>query len=181
MIGWFGYTARILAHKAFVLKAGVLWTGAPLWRLVIHDLSKFRPIEFRGFYTRYTHGPRDDAEWHAAEAAHSRGNPHHWEYWALPSIDREGRVDLRVREIPDWALREMVADWYGAGRIYQGCWCDPMENPWWEIEGRHIVARLPEDTRARLMAILSEATARRRARHAGAAGNARIDRGRTPA
>ena len=161
MIGWLRYTARIFRHKAYVLQAGVLWTRAPLWRLLVHDLSKYRPVEARGFYPRYLIGPREDATWGAANVEHVHGNPHHWEYWALPVLDSDGTLTLKVHEIPDWALREMVADWYGAGRIYQGYWCDPMDNPWWQTEGRHILARLPAATRRNLLAIMNEAKARR--------------------
>jgi hypothetical protein len=53
-------------HKWFVLLAG-LKTGAPLWRLIIHDWSKFTPAE-RGPYVRPFYGPKR-ADWIAARRA----------------------------------------------------------------------------------------------------------------
>ena len=39
------YLGYVVRHKWFVFRAG-LRTGAPLWRLVIHDWSKFTPAEW---------------------------------------------------------------------------------------------------------------------------------------
>jgi hypothetical protein len=36
------YLSYVVRHKWFVLLAGIK-TGAPLWRLLIHDWSKFAP------------------------------------------------------------------------------------------------------------------------------------------
>tara|TARA_Y100000310_G_scaffold15713_1_gene15784 strand:+ start:819 stop:1004 length:186 start_codon:yes stop_codon:yes gene_type:complete len=32
--------------------------------------------------------------------------------------------------MPEWAVREMVADWMGAGRAYKGKWPDPNDWTW---------------------------------------------------
>lgn len=45
MSSWFRFAWVILKHKWFVLLAG-LEVGVPLWRLIIHDWSKFTPAEF---------------------------------------------------------------------------------------------------------------------------------------
>jgi hypothetical protein len=48
------YLHYVLRHKWYVLRAG-LATGAPLWRLVIHDWSKFSPAEWSP-YVRMFYG-----------------------------------------------------------------------------------------------------------------------------
>jgi hypothetical protein len=53
------YLRYIVRHKWFVLLAG-LKTGAPLWRLIVHDWSKFTPREWfayaRNFYGKSPEG-----------------------------------------------------------------------------------------------------------------------------
>lgn len=55
MIKHIKYLVYLLKHKWFVLIAG-LKIGVPLWRLLVHDLSKFRPSEWfpytEFFYSR---------------------------------------------------------------------------------------------------------------------------------
>ena len=103
------YLAR---HKAYVCYYG-LRLGVPLWRLVKHDWTKFTPGEFWP-YARYYHGdpatradPAVGAAYAAALALHHSRNDHHPEYWADPATG--------VVSMPSVAIREMVADWYGAG------------------------------------------------------------------
>lgn len=112
------YFAR---HKYFVFEAGLL-TGAPLWRLVVHDWSKLMPSQF-GAYARHYHSlrPRDSRSaeayrraWHA----HIHLSPHHWEHWV--EVRHGGGVV--ALEMPYDFVREMVADWAGAGRAMHGRW-----------------------------------------------------------
>lgn len=110
------YFLQILHHKWFVLLAG-LRTGAPLWRLVVHDWSKFLPSEFGPYRRRFT-GPDDDREgFEAAWRLHISRNPHHAGYW-------------KGAPMPWWALLEMVADWMAACRSYEGHWPVPGEWRW---------------------------------------------------
>lgn len=57
---------------------------------------------------------------------HQRRNKHHWQYWVLITDDSDS--ELRVftnREglkIPENYVREMIADWAGAGRAITGNW-----------------------------------------------------------
>lgn len=124
------YFWYIVRHKFFVFKAG-LKTNAPLWLLLIHDWSKFLPEEF-GPYRNYFQGNRTEAvhvAWLAAWEKHWRRNPHHWNYWVRP-VDGLytgfGRVGVGVKELPapmpEKYVREMVADWMGAGRAITGRW-----------------------------------------------------------
>ena len=113
------YGSYVARHKWFVLRAG-LKTKAPLWRLLIHDWSKMTPAEW-GPYVRSFYGPqpRTDAAKCAFNAAwlhHQHHNPHHWQHWLL----REDRGDLKMLAMPERFVREMVADWMGAGRAIGG-------------------------------------------------------------
>ena len=118
--------ARYLArHKWFVFVAG-LRTKAPFWRLIIHDWSKFMPCEWFP-YTEFFYGAKptnetwkqwskdrfDDAWLH-----HQHFNPHHWQHWVL----KNDNGTTRALYMPVKFVREMVADWMGAGRAITGKW-----------------------------------------------------------
>lgn len=114
------YLRYVCRHKWFVFRAG-LKTGAPLWRLVIHDWSKFTPAEWNGYRERFFSGragqtdkSADPEAFHRAWSHHWHLNPHHWEHW----LTAEGEP-LRM---PEKFVREMVADWLGAGRAITGEW-----------------------------------------------------------
>jgi hypothetical protein len=112
------YLSYVLRHKWYVFWA-CLKLGVPLWRAIIHDYSKFSPAEWgpyvRRFYgpkppqlgaTGYQHRPGNDPAFDEAWAHHWKHNPHHWNYWAhyCPG-----------EQMPETYVREMVADWRGAG------------------------------------------------------------------
>jgi hypothetical protein len=210
------YLGYVLRHKWWVFVAG-LYVGAPLWRLLIHDWSKFLPSEWfayvRHFYTEVA--PRSDeplgralisrnakraAAFDAAWNRHQKRNPHHWQFWLLTedrppaarfelhtesggarrltSIRDNGSV-LSAREylrsyvepgsdclvtrlvaaanrsrplpMPEKFVREMVADWMGAGRAITGRW-DVQE--WYATHREQIV--LHPATRHRVEAILAK-------------------------
>lgn len=113
-----GYLIR---HKWFVLLAG--WkVGAPLWRLVIHDWSKFLPDEWFA-YARSFYGPRErssetKAAFKVAWLKHIHRNSHHHQHWVL----REDSGREIALKMPQGIAREMVADWAGAGRAITGRW-----------------------------------------------------------
>lgn len=114
------YLAYVLRHKWHVFIGG-LRLGVPPWRLIIHDWSKFTVAEWSPYVNRF-YGPRppvlastgymhqtgDDAAFDAAWLHHWATNPHHWQYWLDQS---EGNPT----PMPETYVREMVADWYGAG------------------------------------------------------------------
>lgn len=124
----FRYLKYLIRHKWFVFLAG-LKTGAPLWRLIIHDWSKFLPCEWlpyvEKFYgewrSRVAKYPSDILIHQAFDHAwlhHQHANPHHWQHWVL----REDSGQTKLLEIPEYFVREMVADWAGAGRGITGKW-----------------------------------------------------------
>lgn len=139
------YLSYVLRHKWFVFVAG-LTTGAPLWRLIRHDWSKFLPSEWgpysRSFYeedgsSRYLPDKGFDAAW----LKHIHRNDHHWQHWVLEQDN--GRKKLLP--MPDPCILEMVADWAGAGRAITGRW-DVSE---WYQKNREKI-QLEEVTRAKV-------------------------------
>lgn len=156
------YLVYLARHKYFVFIGG-LATKAPLWRLIIHDWSKFLPCEWFP-YVEYFYGEKarlqneewDDFKyWMAAQKYydafdrawlhHQHHNPHHWQHWVL----REDSGKTKVLEIPEHFAREMVADWMGAGRAITGKW---EAQSWYLKNAEHIL--LHDSTKARVEQLL---------------------------
>lgn len=162
------YAGYVLRHKWFVFRAG-LKTGAPWWRLVIHDWSKLTPAEWfpyvQYFYGHddeyyreawrhnvfrrlpFGHRLRDPQAFDAAWLHHQHRNPHHWQAWLL----REDDGPTKVLRMPDDLTREMVADWMGAGRVITGRW----EVAEWYAANRHKITLHP-DTEALVDRLLAD-------------------------
>ena len=163
------YAGYVLRHKWFVFVAG-LKTKAPLWRLLIHDWSKLTPAEWtpyvRKFYGstptearlrhRFGGRPNHDAnlrDWQdsidtgfdKAWLHHQHKNPHHWQHWVL----REDDGGTKVLPMPEKFVREMVADWMGAGRAITGKW----ETASWYAKNRKKIV-LADPTRKQVEALL---------------------------
>lgn len=161
----FAYLWKVICHKWFVFIAGRA-CGVSYYRLLIHDWSKFTPLEFMG-YARKFHGkymteaengkamqigcagswwPQEkvDKAFSKAWLHHQHANPHHWQYWC-PVEAREGwdesdplpfdGLTIAVK-MPEKFAREMVADWWAAGRAYDGAWRLP---EWYEDNKRTMV------------------------------------------
>jgi hypothetical protein len=161
------YLSYVLRHKWFVFLAG-LKTGAPLWRLIVHDWSKFLPAEWFPYVAYFNGSPPDlnpvyyNPEWREwaredwkqrtarafdrAWLHHQHANPHHWQHWLL----REDDGGLKRLPMPEHFIREMVADWMGAGQA-QG---KPDVAAWYRQNAGRMV--LHADTRARVEALLAE-------------------------
>lgn len=115
-------------HKWYVFLASFK-IGLPLWRVLVHDLSKFTPAELP-HYNRQFCGPKDDPQGFAvAWLHHYHRNDHHWEHWIVHSIHshssptRDGGIIVdNCLEMPDDTVREMIADWMGASKAYTGSW-----------------------------------------------------------
>lgn len=114
----FKYPSYVLRHKWFVLRAGIL-IGAPLWRLIIHDLSKFSPKEWTEYVHYFYDGGENENGFDEAWLKHQHRNPHHWQHWVL----REDDGGTKLMEMPWPFVYEMVADWAGAGKAITGKWC----------------------------------------------------------
>ena len=150
----FQYLRYVVRHKWFVLVAG-LKVGAPLWRLLIHDWSKFVPVEWSPYVQKFYGQPRvgevvagvaDNAAFERAWLHHLHANPHHWQHWIL----QEESGATKALRMSTGLVREMVADWMGAGRAITGRW----EVAEWYAKNRDKMLLHPE-TRAAVEALLT--------------------------
>lgn len=148
------YARYIVRHKWFVFQAGRI-TKAPLWRLLIHDWSKLTPSEWPQYRDHFypptqTLAARLNSlpHYHAAWQSHLRRNGHHWQYW----VNNNDDGTFMVIEMPEPFVREMVADWCGAGRAITGKW----EAYDWYAKHEAIM-KLHSDTRTLVVQILDRA------------------------
>ena len=124
------YLSYVLRHKWYVFveccRLGIFWRG------LVHDLSKFRPDEWFPYAEYFNGGPhipavemRDyhfrlglrskeevERDFDTAWLHHIHRNPHHHQYWVL----REDSGQVKCLPMPEQYLREMLADWRGAGK-----------------------------------------------------------------
>jgi hypothetical protein len=114
------YLRYLVRHKYYVYKYGRL-AGVGFFRSLFHDWTKFLPCEWfpyaECFYepdgsSRYAEGEKFVEAWNH----HQKHNPHHWQYWIM-TMDRGNEVILPM---PMKYVREMVADWIGAGIAITG-------------------------------------------------------------
>ena len=107
----------VLIHKWHVFQAGKL-TGVPLWRLIIHDWSKFTPTELFG-YAGNAGGGVSKKKWARAWLHHLHCNPHHPEHWVLSWLGNPDfynglgeRIEtfVTLMPMPETYVREMIAD-----------------------------------------------------------------------
>lgn len=152
------YLKAVLRHKWYVFLA-CLQFGVPLWSAILHDWDKFLPDEWfayaRTFYnpdgskrsirdaTGYYDAARlTQAHFDHAWLLHQKRNKHHWQWWILP-LDDGG---VKTLPMPDRARREMLADWFGAGRAYNPNWTPLEPEKWYEANKDKM--RLHPETRA---------------------------------
>ena len=124
---YFNYISSLLRHKYYVFIAGRK-LGVPIWRLLIHDWSKFTSSEFLAYSEKDLIRDKHDFPQSVVDAIdrnftyawlhHENANSHHWGYW----IPRSGRSTGEPLEMPRVDTLEMVADWMGASRGYTGSW-----------------------------------------------------------
>ena len=116
---FFNHLYKIIKHKYWVMyyccKAGIPIQG------LIHDLSKFHPVEFFESVKYYqgTFSPIDackkDKGYSNAWMHHKGKNKHHYEYWQ-DNFDNGGEPLC----MPYKYTVEMLCDYLGAGRAYMG-------------------------------------------------------------
>ena len=148
------YMRLTLRHKIFVFQAG-LKTKAPIWRLIIHDWTKFTLSEAPHYGRQFFGDKGDPLGFSYAWLHHQRMNPHHWEYWIpISGHNKGGFGDLEPLPMPEWAVREMVADWMGASRAYEGRWPSKDKWPWLEANLAVIKQRMHPVTRERVDGVL---------------------------
>lgn len=146
---------RTTVHKWWVLRAG-LRTKAPLWRLVIHDWTKYTPAE-APHYGRRHYGAKDDIlGFVKAWNNHHKTHKHHWEWYIPVTAHRLSPVKAgQPLPMPEWAVREMVADWLGASKAYEGFFPETLAGwDWYHKEERSM--RLHDETKALVDVVLEE-------------------------
>ena len=123
-MNFWGHFKTVHHHRALVRKycfrLGLYWQG------LVHDLSKYSPVEFwRG--ARYYQGfrsPNDEERRRNGKSVawlHHKGrNKHHFEYWIDYIINEDGSVGFGGNRMPKKYVAEMFCDRVAASKIYLG-------------------------------------------------------------
>lgn len=127
----------ICTHKFYVakycFKAGLYWQG------IVHDLSKFSPVEFWESVKYYqgTRSPIDACKeengYSDAWLHHKGRNKHHYEYW-------QDYFDMGTKHLtmPFKYAHEMICDYLGAGNAYlKDKFTLTGELSWWEGKNKY--------------------------------------------
>jgi len=103
----------------------------PLYLAFLHDISKFYPVEFFAYANNFYNKDgtkrkiRDESGAYDTNAQsdkfklawiHHQRNKHHWQAWC--NIGDNGFIT--TIDIPEKYIREMIADWCGAGMCVSG-------------------------------------------------------------
>jgi hypothetical protein len=126
------YARYLLRHKWYVgkqcFKDGLYVRG------IVHDWHKFLPTVWmayvKHFYMNCVGNEKleeIDREFDLAWLHHQNTSDHHWEYWVSREDTPCSLHSIRAIEMSEAARKELLADWYGAGKA--------MEKPgdWFEI------------------------------------------------
>ena len=118
---FFGHLSTIARHRHTVIRhcfrAGILRRG------LMHDLSKYSPIEFWAGVKYFSGdkspnvGERIDKGYSVAWLHHQGRNKHHFEYWVDYSNVTHKREPIKM---PLKYVKEMFCDRVAASKIYQG-------------------------------------------------------------
>ena len=110
---------KVCKHKHYVRQ--YCWKLGLYKQGILHDISKFSPIEFWES-VKYYQGNRspidackEDKGYSMAWLHHKGRNPHHYEYW-VTQLD-SGGVPVKIPR--EYAL-ELVCDYLAAGKVYNG-------------------------------------------------------------
>ena len=116
MNGHWAFIKYTLRHKWFVMIE--CFRMRIYWRGIKHDWTKFLPIEYFGYVSRFRTGvfnydkAMEDIVYQRAWLHHQNYNDHHWQHWAL--VQESG--EIFCVPMPDKCRREMLADWRGVGK-----------------------------------------------------------------
>ena len=116
---FWGHLGTILHHKKLVrrylFRAGLYKQG------IMHDWSKYSPVEFFAGVKYYQGGKKSpnhkeklEKGYSGAWLHHQGRNKHHWQYWM--EFFSGG---VMVNEVPKKYIKEMVADRIAACMVYQ--------------------------------------------------------------
>lgn len=113
---YFKFLHKFLTHKYYVFKYG-LRLKVPIWQLITHDMSKLSWTELNG-YVKFIFIDKDRDKFMLTWNHHLKHNKHHPEYWIIPNKKDSHKIE--VLDMPEKYVREMIADWHGAGMAYVG-------------------------------------------------------------
>ena len=148
------YLRYVLRHKWFVFLAcrrcrvGVIQS-------IIHDWHKFLPSEWFPYAATF-YAPDGSKQYRESDAfsvawlRHQQRGKHHWQNWLI-TWDRGTTEPLPM---PEKYVREMVADWLGAGHAINGVPVDVADWKWLRDNVGKI--RLHPLTRHILMDVIAE-------------------------
>lgn len=144
------YIWTTIKHKWYVFNSG-LKLNVPIWQLIVHDLSKFNIKRETVHYGRQFFGTKDDPiGFSYAWNHHQKNNKHHWEYW----IPASGR-NTNPLPMPRRYAREMVADWLGASKAYEGEYPNSLNSwKWYQSNFQRIKIHL--ETRIYIIMLLEQ-------------------------
>lgn len=145
VVNAFKHFKKICTHKRWVFyychRAGIPLQG------IVHDLSKFSPIEFwEGVkYYQGMSSPIDACKkekgYSEAWLHHKGRNKHHYEFW-MDNFDNGGSPI----EMPMKYKKEMLCDYLGAGRAYYGnSFTFEKEYNWWKAKKNKPITMHPND------------------------------------
>lgn len=140
-------------HKYFVFMAG-LKVGCPIWRLLTHDLSKYGPHELVHYGRRFFGKGGKDLNFARAWNHHQNRNSHHWEYHMQRTKHDQDPLEYKILPMSENDILEMISDWFGASRAYDGKWPVNGKWPWFDKNFDKMV--LHPDTRKRVLEILED-------------------------
>lgn len=148
------YIWLTLKHKRFVFQAGLV-LKVPIWQLIIHDLSKFS-LKEAPHYGRAFFGERNDPFGFSYAWLNHQKNKHHWEYWVMVTGHNRGNFpDGTPLPMPEKYAREMVADWFGASKAYEGRWPISVDDWSWFINNFKKI-KIADETRNFIIELLIE-------------------------
>ena len=143
---YFKYVVRHKYHVArYCFHLGLYWRG------ITHDLSKFAPDEWGPYLRRFYLNDDSPAALGCFVAAcerHYKRNDHHPEHHEILSCD----LMKHVVYMPEVAVKEMVADWFGAAEA-QGKHPSTVVN--WYYSDNYDRWNFVDDTRKKIMRYVS--------------------------
>lgn len=125
MLRHYYYLRYVLRHKWFVFLAG--YGSVPVWRLIIHDWTKFLPREWLP-YARCFRNPDgsmrnvmslrfdEQALFKVVLRRHINAHPHHWAWW----VRIDAYCHIEALPMDEYSRQEMLADWRGASMAIEG-------------------------------------------------------------
>ena len=149
------YFLITLKHKWYVFLAG-LKLKVPFFLLILHDWTKLTCQELPHYQRQFYGKSNESLKFSYAWLHHQKNNKHHWEYWTpISGHTRGGYKDLQPLPMPEKYVREMVADWLGASRAYEGKYPDSLGNwGWWMKNSSKVIAHCHRDTVTSIYRIL---------------------------